>query len=481
MRQPVNSTYDTKQIPFVRDLNSRGSSTNKDEYFINVYPASIKDKLTGDKQLPLVKRSGTTQFIAGVGTTNRGIFHWKETSKLFVCIDRDCYVYSSLTGTLITTLVNIVGVGTTPVGFCTFLYDTNETKVVITDGTTLSTIDGSNVVVVGADPDMPVPHLPTPFFYDGYLLLVKSNTADCYNSNLNDPLSYEPADFISAEMRADYVTAIVTMNNYFILLGNRSIEYFWDAGNATGSPFQRNDTPVKLSGYVGGISQFGNKVYLIAEEVEGQPNVFVLEDFKLTPVGNEAIRRHLASVSTQNITGNVISIDVNDMYTINTGADTYFMLIESKLWGKLAYAQQSYFPMNQAFTINNGLPTTTLFTLTNSTAVYKFSSSLYQDNGTTFTCTIVTDIVRFDNNNQKLMGSLSVHADRPTSTALLNISWSDDDYQTYKAVRTMDLNHERTNIQQLGRFRNRAFKFTFTENQPFRLHNIDCDINMGTT
>lgn len=79
------------------------------------------------------------------------------------------------------------------------------------------------------------------------------------------------------------------------------------------------------------------------------------------------------------------------------------------------------------------------------------------------------------------MGSLSVHADRPTSTALLNISWSDDDYQTYKAVRTMDLNHERTNIQQLGRFRNRAFKFTFTENQPFRLHNIDCDINMGTT
>lgn len=36
MRQPVNSTYDTKQIPFVRDLNSRGSSTNKDEYFINV-------------------------------------------------------------------------------------------------------------------------------------------------------------------------------------------------------------------------------------------------------------------------------------------------------------------------------------------------------------------------------------------------------------------------------------------------------------
>lgn len=481
-KQPVNSTYTTKTIPLVREINSRGSNNLKDEYYTNCFPESVQNKLTSEQDINLIKRDGSTQFIAASGTgVLRGFFNWKDQERLFKVVGRDCFVYNTETGALVTTLTNIVGTGTTYVGMCTYLYDTGIVVVVITDGTTLSTISSANTVTVSSSPNLPVPHIPTPFFYDGYLLLVKTNTADCYNSNLNDPLAYTAGDFITAEMRADQVIGIVTLNNYFILLGNKSMEYFWDAAVATGSPFQRNDTPVKLTGYVGGIAQFGNKVYLVAEEVEGEPNVYILEDFKITPVGNEAVRRHLASVPLGSITGNVVSISGNDMYVLDTGSATYFMVIETRLWGLLTYQAQSRFPLNIAFTVNTSLGNLTLFTLQGSTAIYKFSPTLYQDNGVAFTTTIVTDNNMFDSWNNKFMSSVAVWSDTPTASALLGIQCTDDDYQTYSAIRYIDLYQEKPDSQRWGRFRKRAFKLTFSANQPLRISKLEVELNMGNT
>lgn len=479
-KQPVNSTYTTKFIPLIREINSRGSTNNKDEYYTNCFPESVKNKLTNDKELNLIKRSGSQQFIAAGGTgVLRGLFNWKDQNKLFKVVGRDCFVFDTTAGTLITTLTNIVGTGTTPVGMCLYLYDTNVVKVVITDGTTLSTIDIANVVVVSADADLPVPHIPHPVFFDGYLLLVKSATADCYNSDLNDPLSWTPGNFITAEMRAAPVIDLITLNNYFLLLTNASIEYFWDAGNAVGTPFQRNDTPVKLVGYIGGLAQFGNKIYIIAEEVEGEPNVFILEDFKIIPVGNEAIRRHLSSVSLSTVTGNIISIDGNDMYVVDTGAATYFMVLETRLWGLLQYQNQTRFPMNVSVASNQTVGNATLFTLQGDTAIHKFSPTLYQDNGINFTTTIVTDATMFDTWSNKFMNTLIPWCDRTSADANLDISWTDDDYQTYNTPRSVNLNQERPDLPMLGRFRKRAFKLQYTTNQPLRTSKLEVDLNMG--
>jgi hypothetical protein len=478
---PVNSTYQTKYIPLVREMNSRGSSIFKDEYYTNVFPENVKNKITNDKELNLIKRSGSSQFIAGTGTTLRGSFNWKDQSRLFKCIDRDVYIYSTLDGSLVAHLVNVVGVGVTRVGFCTYLYDDGTVKVVVTDGTTLSTIDAANAVVASADPDLPTPHLPTPFFYDGYLLLVKSNTADCYNSDLNDPLAWTAGNFITAEMRADTVTAIVTLNNYFLLLGNRSIEYFWDAGNDTGTPFQRNDTPIKLNGYIGGLTQFGNKVFLVGEEVEGEPNVFMLEDFKMTPVGDEAVRRFLSSQTLNNLTGNVISIDGNDLYVLSGTTSTYFMVLETKLWGLLTYQNNLTFPIMDAFTINTAVGNKTLFSLTTGTATYQFDPQLYQDSGVNFSCTIVTDTQMFETWNNKFMSSVIPWCDRTEVDANLQIQWTDDDYITYSNPRTVNLNQERPDISQLGRFRKRAFKLIYSANQPLRISKLEVGLNLGTT
>jgi len=98
--------------------------------------------------------------------------------------------------------------------------------------------------------DFPTPHCPFPVFMDGYLFVAKSGTQDIYNSNLDDPALWTAGDYISAEMYPDKIVALSKNNNYIYALGSNSIEYFYDAAVATGSPLGRHDSAVQQFGAV---------------------------------------------------------------------------------------------------------------------------------------------------------------------------------------------------------------------------------------
>ena len=223
-RTPEQSTYQTKQIRLVKEFNSRGTNANKDEDYVNFYPEQIKNRNTKENELYLVKRDGSTEFIASVASSSvRGLFFWEKENQLFVAVSDDLRIYNATTGALLTTLSAAFGTTSGHVGFCEFLYDDGSVKVVATDGTTLSTIDSAGVRAPSADVDMPA-RLPYPVFLDGYLFILAANTADLYNSNLNDPLAYTAGDFITAEMLPDQASWVSRINNYLIVAGNQSIE-----------------------------------------------------------------------------------------------------------------------------------------------------------------------------------------------------------------------------------------------------------------
>ena len=482
-KTPAQSTYSTKTIRLVRELNSRGTSTAKDEDYVNFYPELIKNRNTKENELFLVKRDGTTQFVASVGATSvRGMYFWEEQNYLFVAVSDDIYIYNGTSGVLAATLNTAFGTTTGHVGFCEFLYDTGTVKLVATDGTTMITIDSSGTKVVGADADMPV-HLPYPVFLDGYLFILKAGTADIYNSDLNDPLAYTAGNFLQAEMAADTASFLTKINNYILVFGTASIEYFWDAAGTT-SPLQRYDAALKLSGIVGGYADIGNKVFFIGSDNESMPDIFLLEDLKKTPIGTEAIRRHLGSILSTGVTtiqAAVVSRSGHDLYVFNTGSACYAYDIDSKLWVRWAWQAGTNFAITHSVNAMTGGGYKTFFALSGDSAIYRFDSGLYQDNGVTFPCVCVTDNEDFDTLNQKTMSRLVVWADTPSASSTGTIQWSDDDYLTFNTGHTVDLYHELPCTRQLGRFRQRAFKWTYTQNQPHRLQSFEVDINMGQT
>jgi hypothetical protein len=314
---------------------------------------------------------------------------------------------------------------------------------------------------------------------------VKAGTGDIYNSNLDNPLLVTPGDFITAEILADELYYLTRLNNYLVAMGGSSLEYFWDAGVATGSPLQRNDTPVKLCGYLGGFARQGNKVYFVGNQNNAGPEVFMLEEMKITPMGHEPLRQHLASLNVTYKTalrGNIVSMYGREFYVLYTSAQTWVMELETGLWHKWTYgASTTSFPLQHALSLTTKSTTRTLFTLAGDRAVYRFSDTVYQDSGVNFTCTITTPNEDFGSNYEKAMGRLIPICDRPSVDSLLNISWSDDDYQTFSTARAVNINSGKPAIVQLGAFNDRAFKLTYTDNLPFRISAIEVNINMGVS
>lgn len=481
-KNPEQSTYKTQKIRLVRELNSRGSTTDKDEDYVNFYPEMIKNRNTKEDGMILVKRDGSELVVASTGADDvRGMYFWETYNFLFVAVDDEIRIYNGSSGALAGTLAAAFGTTSGHVGFCEFLFDNGTIVMVATDGVTLQTIDNSAVRVPNADADLPA-HLPYPVFLDGYLFLVAEGTADIYNSNLNDPLAWTAGDFITAEMLPDRVSYISRLNNYLVVMGNASIEYFWDAAIATGSPLQRNDTPIKLSGLLGGVTTVGNKIFLIANHNESQPNVYMLEDFKMVPIGNEAIRRHLASITITDVTtikANTVSLGGHDFYVMNTGSRCYAYEPESKLWFRWNWRTLTNFAISYAVNAYTAGGYKTFFALDDDSAIYKFTPTLYQDHGVTFPCSVVTDNYEFDSYNQKDCYRLTIWADKPTESSTGTLQWSDDDYQNFNNGLSIDLYNAIPCARRLGKFRKRAFKWTYTQNQPHRLHGFEVDLNMG--
>lgn len=480
-QQPQTSTYTTKRLdlaPMVDGRQGQAVPSNKDVDYLNCFSEQNKEKETH-----WIKRAGTTDYLTLPSSNVRGVYYWEDLSRVYVATDNDVTIYNSNTGAVITTLNNIFGTVVGEVGFTEFLYDTNTTKIVITDGTTLGTVDALDVWAAGADPDMPVPHLPQPIFLDGYLFIVKANTADIYNSNLNDPLAYTAGDFISCEMFPDVILKFAKLNNYLVAFGSASIEYFWDAANPTGSPLQRNDTPVKLIGYLGGFAQSANRIYFVGNSSTSTPEVFMLEDFKIESVSNETVRRYLEVQLNTLISsvGNIISCYGHDFYVINIGVLTYVMDLKSKAWARWSFQNNNDFALKESISVKTNVTYASVVFMNGMMKMLKMSPFAVMDDNVNFPVRIVTDKHDFESYNRKSCARLSVFADRASAypNALLSVSWSDDDYQTFSTPRTIALDSDLPSLHRLGMFRWRAFKFEFTQPALFRMLAVEVDLNLG--
>lgn len=483
-KSPSQDTYSSEPIDLTREIVSRQGGLDKDEDYINCFIEPIRSKSADDKRSFIMKRAGSSNLLASVASgTIRGSAYWEDQQKLFYCIGTNMYIYNFATSTPTTIALSpFTSSGT--VGFAEFIYNSGATSMIVSDGTTLLQIDSSNVITYCVDADLPVPHDPNIVFIDGYIVTPKVGTGDLYNSDNNAPLSWTPGNFINAEIEADTIVRLFKVSNYIVAAGKETLEYFWDAAIATGSPFQRNDTPVKRISFLAAAAQEQNTTYFIGKELGSDYMVYKLYDFKCEPVGTQMMSRYLNTLGSDYKTwvGNVIAFQGHKFYVVTAGTKTYALDLDTGLWTRFAYQGNTNFNMARAHGFRTSTNNSTIFALGDGTSAwYQFSELLYQDNGVTFNCTIVTDTNDFGTMNRKNMHRLTFYADQPPIDVPMLVQWSDDDYQTYNAGVTINMNSELPCVRQLGNFRQRAFKFTFSANTLLRIQGLVADINKGST
>lgn len=488
-KAPETSTFKTQRFPVVgTPLQRNGAYVGSlpDQRFLNCYPEKINSETLKTNSFYLRKRPGLiSQFITNVAE-GRGIIYEDSTQKTFGVTGNIVWVWDGTTLTNIGTLATSTGA----VGWTVHL--TTGIDVALLDGVNGYLINpNTNVFTQITDVNFPSPHVPDPVSMDGYLFVAKAGTADIYNSNLNVPTVWTPGDFITAEMYPDFIVALSKNNNYIYAVGTGSVEFFYDAGIATGSPLQRNDSAVLQFGTPapGSVTQTEKEVIMIGSTQNGGRTIWLIEGFKATEIALEPVKMSLdaegAAISTCNC------------YCIRTAGHKFYVLrleqskrtwvydFEEKLWHEWSgYADDGSTPalFRGAFCSDSTIGHPFMQDTSNG-RIYSMSEDVYQDNGVQILVQMTTEKQDFDNMNRKDYYRFVLFGDWPNNVTTSNITldWTDDDYRTYQGNRTINLCQALPVTRRLGKSRRRAFRLTYTDNQPLRLEGFEVDVNIGGT
>jgi len=490
---PQFNTEQVKSIVFDgSDFYRSGDlDIQRDMQLTNVFYDRVSQE-NKTRAVAVKKRPGLTANATDLNRTVladpiRGYFNDTDQNAFYWAVDDHVYTVkmdTSFTPTLVTTLNTSTGL----VGFCSYLDDTGQRYVLISDGTDLWVDDYVGVSCTAvSDPDLPSPHEPCPVYLDGYVLLIKSGTSDMYNSDVNDPFGWNN-EFISAEISSDAALKIVKAKNYLAVLGYNSIEYFWDAGNATGSPFSRNDSPFRSVGYISGLCTIGDTSYFIGRENKTNTAVYSIDSFKVERISNSIVDRTIQTyVNTQNQKspisldkdGYCVSMDGHTFYVIVVGQTTWAYDIVEKFWYEWKGSNGSGLQIEAAWAMYNG---SQYVAVAGQTFMSVMNPANYQDYGLNFTCKYVTESYNADTHNWKVCSRVMLNCDMHnyTGTSNAKLSWSDNDWADGGIATPRNINVFSSSpfISNTGRFRNRSYKIEYTDNYPIRLYGLEMRLNI---
>lgn len=489
---PQNDTYRTVSIKIDGSAMYRYGdlSSQKDAQIINMFYDRVSQE-NKEREVRLQKRPGLADTSYSLSRSSsdaiRGFFNDIDTNTFYWATSNKVYSVSPDVGTTIRT-VTTLATSTGYVGFCNYLKSDGTRYIVFSDGTELWIDDYVAVSCAKVtDVDLPTPHQPFPIYLNGYLFLIKTNTGDIYNSVNDDPTSWEPDEFIVAEINSDFAKRLFKIKNYIICLGNASIEYFWDAGNDTGSPLSRNDSPTRNLGYVTGGAQAGDLIFFVGQDEKQNLAVYVIEGFKATRISNAIVDRTLQTFSsTANAKGNVVlnkdglivSTNGHTFYVLVAGQTTWAFDIDEKLWYEWQGADNTGLKLEASWGMYNGSNYVAVQTRTNMSV---FSPSLYQDFGANFRCRYTTENNSFGSMNWKVCNRVALkgsqHAASGTSNVL--VTWSDRDWADGgNSGRNINLFSISPYFSKAGRFRQRSFRLEYSDNYPWFVEEVVLDINI---
>ena len=480
-----NSTYDSQKISFFGNPEQRSGTASdrlKDQRLVNCYKETIKN-LNGPKKEFLCERPALSYTLSTTAGEGRGIYAFNNG--VWSVVGNKLYQDGNLKQTLSTSTgavgwVEYSGSATYPI------------NLVLFDGISGWVIDLANTVTQITDPDFPSPHQVHGAYMDGYLFLVKQGTADIYNSVLDNPMSWQAGDFITAETIPDPVQALVRQNNYIIAIGTGSIEYFYNAANSPGTPLARNPSAAHTIGSPApdSVVMAEGQVIFVGFTWAGGRTIILMDGFKPVEIATEQIKMSLDEEGTfiSQAKAFYVRRKGHRFYVLNivNTNRTWVFDFEEREWHEWAdYTGANRFPCDWGST--NSPSSTTgssfaqdrtsgiVFTLSQSTALDASGPS------TTHPITMIatSEKYNFGTMDRKFANRFSLVCDALPVDTPITLQWSDDDYKTWSTARDITINDTFSALTQLGSFRRRAFRLTYAQQYPFRMEYAELDFNMG--
>jgi len=331
---------------------------------------------------------------------------------------------------------------------------------------------------------IPFPHIPVPIFIDGYVALAKGS--DVYTCDVDTPTKWTASNFLSAEMFPDPIVGLSRQNNQVVVLGHNSIEFFYDAANAAGSPLSRNDSTTIQMGCAAPYAIIGNEKYIfyVSQSDSGGRAAWIIDGFQPKKVSDEYIERILdAEVDMSDCRGFGLRTKGHLFYVLNlkTSGRTLVYDSDEKLWHEWSsYSAGNHSVFQCDCMADNSTGSAYLLHSSNGT-LYKLDTTCYTDGTDPILLELVTNRYDMDTYHRKFMHSCKIVGDRYSTANSINLQWTNDDYQTWSNIKTISLTDDFPAFQRLGAFRRRAFRITHSSDNPLRVESLEVEYTKGNT
>jgi hypothetical protein len=267
---------------------------------------------------------------------------------------------------------------------------------------------------------------------------------------------------------------------YVVALKSTTTEVFFDAGNATGSPL----SPVQGSKLnfgcraAGSVCDVGGDLCWVSTTTLGAVGAIKLTQVQGQVISTPPIDRLLATLDYTNIYSLSMKVAGHVYYIVTSIVSNYTIAFDltEQAWYIWTDTNGNYLPFVSSTYDSSARPLLQHATDGNT---YTCSMLNYVDGASSlipFSCYTPN----FDGGLrvEKNVSVLEVLADKVTTN--VNISWSDDDFQTYNTPQPLALNQDRPIIDDGSSFRIRTYLLTHLDSTYLRIKALHLTATPGT-
>ena len=468
------------RIPLYALPNQRQFSTTEDQWFKNCFPEQIASAKAEDEPITyIVKRPGFSDSQTTATAAGRGLYSWTDGDAIYAVVGNQVFKDgSALSGTLddATGRVDITEIrGGTP-------------RLVLRVADKIWTVTTGGTLAKMGDADIPTGLVPGIVNLDGFIFVMKGSTGEVYHTAVNDPSDWTATHKLTCQLEPDQGIALARHLNYVVAFNEWSTEFFFNAGNASGSTLDPVEGIAIRYGCANGKTVWSgeNTIVWMAQGRSGGKSIMMFSGNDLKTLSTKPIERLIDEEANAGGSGIADSygfgmrISGHQFYvlTLKNTAKTLVCDLRDGTWSQWSSFDGSTETYFTGIDYCNHDDQHIILDEDNG-KVYRMDLDINQDSGQDIKVEILTNKYDFLTSRPKFLYRLGVLGDIEGSSSTLTIDWTDDDYNNYATSRTVDMSNSFPRLVSLGRFYRRSFRLAHTANTPLRLEGMEMGIYLG--
>lgn len=455
-------------------------ATDKDGRYINCFMQTVSDPVSGSRRIYTVKRPGFgTLNTPASGNKGYAILVWTgqgNGDKVITAFgDTNSTIYDG-TSSLGAITGRATGITETSIN------GTPTITVTSSNNTGWYYDTGAGVMTEITDADWPgdTETITGTFAHLEGFAFVMTTRGRLWGSDLNSITSWTANSFGPTNAYPDSGIACLRWKNYIMAFNRESTEFWYNAG-LTPFPLARAVAMTQKVGAVSAdaIAQISDNVFWAGSAPEGGLSIFQYNG-TLSRVSVPEVDAALILAGASNISLTTIRFFGRSFVLVRAGPTTIAYCIEEKFWHEWNSTTPLWYKC--AAVMVGG--TMVNYAITNSSTagkvyVMNHASLVFTDDGVSYTARVQLPATDLGTEKMKFWGDVRLIGDVETSASTITLACSDNDYQSFSTLGTMDLSSSRRQVLRTGASRRRGWVLSHSANTPMRLEALELEPRMG--